>query len=192
MSGSDSEDPIASDWETMVVVGHVARAHGKRGQVIVNPETDFPEARFREGAVLVARVGPDTREVRITDVRFQGGRPVIALDGVATIDAAESLAGVELRVPEAALPTLPSGTHYQHELVGCVVTTVAGARVGTVAEIHGPPGAQRLIVRAADTSDAGREIDVPFVEAICVRVDTANRSIVIDPPKGLLELNRAG
>ena len=191
MSGSNP-GPIALDWDKMVVVGHVARAHGNRGQVIVNPQTDFPETRFREGAVLCARVGHDTREVRITDVRFQGGRPVIALDGVATMDGAESLAGAELRVPEAALPTLPSGTHYQHELVGCVVTTVAGGHVGTVAEIQGPPGAQRLIVRAAGATDTGIEIDVPFAEAICVRVDTTRRSILIDPPEGLLELNRTG
>ena len=30
------------DWDEMAVVGRIARAHGLRGQVIVNPETDFP------------------------------------------------------------------------------------------------------------------------------------------------------
>ena len=128
-------------------MGQIARAHGNRGQVIVNPETDFPDVRFQEGAVLVALVGNDTREVRIAGVRFKSGRPVIALDGVTTIDAAESLAGVKLMVPEAALSNLSPGTYYQHDLVGCLVTTVEGACVGRVAEIHGLVGAQRLIVR---------------------------------------------
>ena len=36
----------------MVLVGRVARTHGHRGQVIVNPATDFPEERFAPGAVL--------------------------------------------------------------------------------------------------------------------------------------------
>ncbi|MGE5815987.1 MAG: hypothetical protein ACM36C_15970, partial [Acidobacteriota bacterium] len=31
------------DWDALVLVGRVARAHGNKGQVIVNPETDFPE-----------------------------------------------------------------------------------------------------------------------------------------------------
>ena len=29
-------------WDAMVVVGRVARTHGRRGEVIVNLETDFP------------------------------------------------------------------------------------------------------------------------------------------------------
>ena len=125
--GGETGRAIVADWETMVVVGQIARAHGNRGQVIVNPETDFPDVRFQEGAVLVALVGNDTREVRIAGVRFKSGRPVIALDGVTTIDAAESLAGVKLMVPEAALSNLSPGTYYQHDLVGCLVTTVEGS-----------------------------------------------------------------
>ena len=35
-----------ADWDDMVLVGRVARPHGLRGQVIVNPETDFVEERF--------------------------------------------------------------------------------------------------------------------------------------------------
>ncbi len=44
-----------------LVVGRVARPHGLRGQVIVNPETDFPDERFRVGEVLlVANAGTET------------------------------------------------------------------------------------------------------------------------------------
>ena len=39
------------DWEAMALVGRIARAHGIRGQVIVNPETDFPDERFRPGDI---------------------------------------------------------------------------------------------------------------------------------------------
>ena len=38
-----------TDWDDMALVGRIARPHGIRGQVIVNPETDFPEERFRAG-----------------------------------------------------------------------------------------------------------------------------------------------
>ena len=37
-------------WDDMVVVGRIARPHGLRGHVIVNPDTDFVETRFRPGA----------------------------------------------------------------------------------------------------------------------------------------------
>ena len=39
----------------MVLVGRVARPHGLRGHVVVNPETDFVEERFRPGATLWTR-----------------------------------------------------------------------------------------------------------------------------------------
>ncbi len=36
----------------MAVVGHIARTHGIRGQMVVNPLTDFLEDRFHAGAEL--------------------------------------------------------------------------------------------------------------------------------------------
>ena len=44
-------------WDEMAVVGQIARAHGIRGQVIVNPETDFLEQRFQPDAELCAGTG---------------------------------------------------------------------------------------------------------------------------------------
>ena len=34
------------DWEGMALVGRISRPHGLRGQVAINPETDFIEERF--------------------------------------------------------------------------------------------------------------------------------------------------
>ncbi len=81
--------------DELVVVGRVARAHGNKGQVIVNPDTDFAEERFRPGAVVL--VGVEARARVIRSVRFHQGRPVIALDGVETMTDAEDLAGAELQ-----------------------------------------------------------------------------------------------
>ena len=47
----------------LVLVGRVARAHGNKGQVIVNPETDFPDERFRVGGTLL--VGDAATPLRI-------------------------------------------------------------------------------------------------------------------------------
>ena len=176
---------MVNKWEEMVVVGRVARAHGNRGRVIVNPETDFLEQRFQRGGKLLARRCHETRELQIADVRFQSGRPVIGFEGIITMDAADELADMELRIPATALSELPAGAYYQHDLVGCGVTTVSGRPVGMVAAVRGLHGAYRLIVMAS----VGEEIDIPLVDKICVQIDLSDRTIVIDPPNGLLELN---
>src|SRR5207244_6363824 len=92
-------DPTATRplWHEMAVVGRIARAHGTRGQVIVNLETDFPERRFQVGAELFVERRGAVESLMLTAVRFQHERPVIAVAGVDTMDAAEALAGLELR-----------------------------------------------------------------------------------------------
>jgi ribosomal 30S subunit maturation factor RimM len=40
------------DWDDLILVGVVARTHGNKGHVIVNPHTDFLEERFRVGAAF--------------------------------------------------------------------------------------------------------------------------------------------
>lgn len=174
----------------MVVVGRVARAHGNRGAVIVNVETDFPELRYQRGNLLYANVGGRVRELPISAARFHRERPVLTLDGVDTMGAAEALAGTELRVPEAALVSLPPDTFYQHQLMGCVVQTVSGEVVGTVTGVEGAAGVQRLTVRPSAEADDHGEIEVPLAAPICVRVDPEHQVVVVDPPDGLLDLNR--
>lgn len=172
------------NWDAMALVGRIARAHGIRGQVIVNPETDFPETRFAPGAELFTERGGRIEPLRLTTVRFQHDRPVIGIDGVATMTEAEALAGCELRVPVEALPALPDGTFYRHDLIGCRVLTRAGADVGVVSDVEGTLGGSRLIVDGANG-----EVQVPLATAICTTVDVGNKRIVIDPPEGLLDLN---
>jgi 16S rRNA processing protein RimM len=168
----------------MALVGRVARAHGNRGQVIVNVDTDFPEERFRPGATLFAMRDSRPTALTVTAVRFQAGRPVIGFDGIDTMDAAEDLAGAELRIPAEQLAELPPGVFYQHDLVGCRVETRNGATIGVVKGVEGTVGASRLVVAGA----AG-EILIPLAVDICTTIDVAARRIVIEPPEGLLDLN---
>ena len=93
-------------WDDMVLVGRVARAHGNRGQVIVDPATDFPDERFKPGSVLHMRRDNRVDPVTVESVRFHRGRPILGLAGVGTMDDAESLAGNELRITTDALQGL--------------------------------------------------------------------------------------
>jgi 16S rRNA processing protein RimM len=166
----------------LVLVGRVARAHGNKGQVIVNLDTDFADERFRPGAVVL--VGEQAVPTVIESVRFQQGRPILGFQGIHTMDAAEALAGAELKVPMSTLGPLPEGTFYHFELVGCDVQDVEGHRVGRVAGVEGTLERSRLVVEG----DYG-EVLIPLAADICVGIDVAQRRIVVSPPDGLLELN---
>jgi 16S rRNA processing protein RimM len=171
--------------DDLLLVGRVARAHGNRGQVIVNLETDFPEERFQTGRCL--QVGPEGGPLTprtIVSVRFHQGRPVIALDGVDSMTDAEALAGAALWVEAGTLAPLPPATFYRHDLRGCEVRTAAGAVVGPVVDVDGTLDRSWLVV-------AGRrgEVLIPLTADICTRVDPAAGVIEVVPPDGLLEVN---
>jgi 16S rRNA processing protein RimM len=183
-SGSRVPDPGSPNWDNMALVGRIARPHGLRGDVVVNPETDFVEQRFRPGATVWTRVAGRDEELTIVSARVVGGRPVLGFEGWSTIEAVERLAGRELRVPEEALQPLEPGRYYEHELVGCLVRTGTGDTVGKVVRVESGAGVSRLVI-----DGAGGEILVPLAAHICVEIDVAARTIRIEPPDGLLELN---
>jgi 16S rRNA processing protein RimM len=178
MSG-DERGPGAAE---LLLVGTIARAHGNRGGVIVNPETDFAGERFRPGEVLVVGPGAGVPR-RILESRFHQGRPVIRLEGIESMDDAERLAGSALRMPASALGPLPDGTYYRHDLVGCEVRDTTGALIGRVTRVEGTLDRSHLVVPRQ-----GGEAMIPLVDGICVSVDLAARQIVVDPPEGLLDL----
>jgi 16S rRNA processing protein RimM len=176
---------VSSIEDDLVVVGRVARAHGNRGQVIVDLETDFPDERFKVGEMVLAGVsGQPLRPLRIESVRFHQGRPIIALDGIGTMTDAENLAGQLLYVPAASRGPLPEGTFYREQLVGCEVTDVRGTAIGPVLAVEGPLERSHLVVNGPRG-----DVLIPLAADICVRVEPAERRIVVDPPEGLLELN---
>ncbi len=172
------------NWDDGILVGVVARTHGNRGEVIVNPETDFPEQRFRKGARLWTRRrdgAPSTLEV-IT-MRMHQGRPVIMFSGIGSMNDAELLAGQELRTDEVDTELLPEGEFFHRDLIGCEVVTEAGEVVGRVINVLDDSAQARLVVAGKRS-----ELLIPLADQICT-VDVAAKRITVRPPEGLLELN---
>ena len=178
---------MTAPWDQMVTVGRIIRPHGIKGAVVVAPESDFARERFQPGAVVQWQRNGEAAPIRIVAGREFGGRWIVELEGVATMNDAETLRGLELRIPVDALHELAPGAYYIHDLEGCRVVTLAGDDIGPVVGVQFGSGAPLLKIGEPD----GGEILVPLTDAICREVDLAARRIVIDPPAGLLELNRA-
>ena len=169
----------------MVLVGRIARPHGLRGEVLIQPETDFPEVRFAEGASLYARRGDTVVALVVDRSRAHVGRPLIGFRGFGSLDEVETLGRSELRIPESALAPLPEGEYYWYQYIGAPVRTESGDAVGEVVRVEPTGGSGVLIVQRGD-----EEVQIPLTPAMCpvLRPDL----IVVRPPEGLLELNTPG
>jgi 16S rRNA processing protein RimM len=181
-TGSDTACP---PWDDLILVGCIARTHGRRGEVILNSESDFPEERFQAGHRLLVQRAGRVEAMVITSAWFQKGRPVVAFDGVETMNDAEALAGLELRIPAKELAPLPDGMYYHHDLVGCRVETVAGEVVGEVRAVEGSGATSRLVVQSPGADEL-----IPLIDQVCRVIDPGARRIVIAAPEGLLGLNQ--
>jgi 16S rRNA processing protein RimM len=182
LSATTSAEP---DWEALVTVGTVARAHGLAGQVVVAGHNADAADRFRPGVALHTQLLGAPRVLVVTRASPFQSRWLVAFDGVTDRDAADQLHGADLRVAVESLPALPDGAFYHHALVDCEVHTTSGQCIGRVSRVEGGSGQSVLVVAMG-----GHEVLIPLVEALCPVIDPEHGRIVVDPPEGLLELNR--
>ncbi len=164
-------------YADLVTIGHVVRPQGRRGEILTLPLSDRP-GRY-EGLARVFVPGPagTAREVVVHACWRHKGRVVLKLEGVDSIEAAEALRGVDLRIPESDLPSLPAGTYYHHQLKGLAVRDEAGRSRGRVVDVLETGGTAVLKIARGITEDL-----VPLATDFVKRVDLAAAVVVVRFP----------
>ena len=168
----------------MALVGRIGRPHGIRGHVLITPDTDFVEDRFKIGSVFWIQASAGEESLTLATVRFNQGRPIVSFEGFESIESIAQLTGLELRIVEEDLSSLKSGEFYHHQLIDSVVETLKGEHIGKVIRVEGSLNASRLVVQGSRD-----QIQIPLAVDICVEIDPEKKRIRINPPIGLLELN---
>jgi len=173
-----------------LVVGHVEKPHGTRGEVAVRPLTDHPEGVFSPGVVLRAsRDGRapdlDFPPLRIVEARAVPGGRLVAFGGVEDRDTAETLRGLDLMEHRDNLEPLAPDEVYLHDLEGLEVRDPAGSPIGRVILVYDLQPAPLMELRLDD----GRTLMLPYRREFVPDVDVDGGWLVADPPEGLLELD---
>jgi 16S rRNA processing protein RimM len=172
----------------LMIVGRVRKAHGIRGELLVEPITDAPDAVFVSGRRLFAGTAtgdpsPDGQELHITAVRQHMDSVRLTLLEVPDRSAAELWRGRFLLVPQDELPPPADDEVYLHELIGMRVAHVDGRALGIVADTYDLPQGLMLDVRPVN---GGPTYFIPWQEEFLVDVDETSRVITVNPPEGLL------
>ena len=174
-----------------IIVGRVRKAHGIRGEVVVEPITDAPDAIFASGHRVFAGtasgdITPNHAELHVKSSRPFGDGYLIAFAEVPDRNAAETWRGRYLLVPADELPPPSADEVYVHELPGMRVELAHGELLGTVEETYELPQGLAIDVRRAPPHD-GQTVLLQFDERTIASVDREARVIVVTPPEGLLE-----
>lgn len=166
-------------FEELVAIGRIAKPQGRKGELATQPLSDRPERFPTLKRVFLPRPDGTAVEMTVSSCWPHKGRFVLKLEGVDSIEQADKLRGLELRVPEEELAALPEGSYYHHQLKGLVVEDGAGRGLGRVVDIMATgAGADVLVVEGA----AGESL-IPLAEDFVQRVDLAQGRIVVRPPE---------
>ena len=193
----------SSSW---IVLAHLLRPQGRKGELLAELFTDFPERFNDQKRVFLAapKFDGEPAEARSAVVAAywlpvgkNEGRIVMQFADIETISNAESIAGLDVIVPRDERVPLDDESVYISELVGCTLYDGPVA-VGVVADVQfamTPDGGRRLAEAApllAVTSADGDEILVPFAKAFLVGLNVEAKRIEMHLPEGLVEINRTG
>jgi 16S rRNA processing protein RimM len=157
-----------ADRPPLLEVGRIVKAHGLRGEVVVELTTDRDE-RVAPGTTLWDR---SERAYEVLRSSPHQGRWIVAFAGVADRTAAEGLRGTVLLAEALDDPDVL----WVHELIGSEAFDAAGKALGRVVAVQANPASDLLEL------EGGALVPVRFL------MSASAGTVVVDPPPGLLEL----
>ena len=169
---------IETEWAT---IGKVVALFGIRGELKVLLLTDIPNRFAGLGAVYA---GPDHTRRLIQSVRpYKGEMIVLKLEGIDDANTAESLRDQNLAIPVSELAQLPPDSYYQHDILGLMVITLKGQKLGSIVDIIVTGSNDVYVIKAPD----GSQVLIPAIKDVIKQVDLIRRTMYIDPLPGLLD-----
>jgi 16S rRNA processing protein RimM len=190
-----------------VTLARLLRPQGRRGELLADLLTDFPEQLQNPAGVylVAASATAPAPTVQRTVIESQwlptgknAGRIVLKFAGCDSINDAERLAHMQLMLPATERPPLDEDTFYVSDLIGSTLYD-NDTPIGEVVDVEfatTPDGKTRLpdtapllCVHLLNTPEDTDPTLIPFVRAQLISVDTANHRIVMTIPTGLLDPN---
>src|SRR3954471_1327760 len=114
-----------------IIVGRIRKAHGVRGELVVETITDAPDAIFPSGHRVFAGtatgdIAPSRQELHITSTRDFNDGLLVHFDEIADRTAAELWRGRYLLLPSAEVPQPADDEIFMHDLLGMRVVLENG------------------------------------------------------------------
>jgi 16S rRNA processing protein RimM len=169
-----SGSPATGEPEYLVV-GLLRRAHGLRGEMLMEVITDFPERLQTNVPVFL---GQQHRAAVIESGRALGRGMLVKLRGIETSDAADALRGQQVFVTSEGRAPLQGGQYYHHQLLGSNVVDEHDHPLGRLIEILQTGANDVYVVEQA----GGKELLLPAITSVILDVDVEQRLMRVRLP----------
>ena len=175
-----------NEW---LIVGLITSCHGINGQVKVKSLSDFEERFLKPGIRWLQKENETPSKIKLTSGYKQPGKEtfIIKFEGITTRNNAEQLKNYKILVETNKLPKLKKEEFHLLELVNLQVKILENDELKIIGKVINLENEKNnlLIIELLKNQ---KKVLIPFVKEIVPVVDIKNNFLIINPPKGLLEL----
>ncbi len=177
------------DKNEWLVVGLITSCHGIKGQIKVKSLSDFEERFLTPGIRWLQRDNEPPSKVELISGYKQLGKEIfiIKLQGINTRNHAEQLKKYKILVKTNKLPKLKKEEFHFLELINLQVKTLKNNELQVIGKVINLENEKNNLL-VIELFENNKEVLIPFVKEIVPLVDINNNFLIINPPKGLLEL----
>ncbi len=163
--------------------GKILKRHGNQGHLIVLLEVDDAGDYETIESVYVdvahERIPFFIDSVEVVDKK----KLILRFQDVSTAEHADVFTGKELYLPLSSLPKLDGNRFYFHEVKGFKVVDEKYGDIGFIEDVLDLPQQALFQIR-----HQGKEILIPVVDEVILKVDRKAQTMHIRAPEGLIEL----
>jgi 16S rRNA processing protein RimM len=163
-------------------LGKIAKPFGSKGQVVAFLDVDDPSNYSKLESVYLDLDG-EWVPFLIDSIEIQSSRKVLLhFEDVNNAQDAAPYTGRELYLPLDNLPPLKGKKFYYHEVKGFSVIDVVKGNIGILVKVMDLPRQALLQIAFGE-----KELLVPLVDEIIVKVDRKKKELHIRAPEGLID-----
>jgi len=163
----------------LVFFGEVAKVRGNKGEVVVKTTPDIDNLPFISGEEVTLKSQKYLSKMYVENCREIDGCVLLKLKNIDSISKAYRLIGYAI-YKEGGPERKESKS-----LLDFSVEDIHGRQWGTVKTFN--PDSKNPLLEIVGNDDT---IYIPFSDTIIINIDKKKRIITIDPPDGLMDLNR--
>lgn len=156
--------------EEIFKIGKIINTHGIKGEVKVYPLTDDVKKFKKLKNVLI-----DGKERTIVGVKFQKDRVILKIEGIDTMNDAETYKEKYIEIFRSSEPQLDEDTYYIVDLIGCDVFDTDDVELGKIFDVISTPSNDVYWIKEP------KELLIPVLKDIVLDIDINNKKIVIKP-----------
>lgn len=175
----DSDSIAAEPLADIVVLGKIVGPYGVHGAVRIHPFADDPLAWAKLPHWWLGREGDAPalwKQTKLIRCKAHNDSLIAELAAVPDRNTSETMQGVLIGVPRAALPPAAKNEYYWADLIGLDVLNTHDQSLGKVVGLIETPA--NAVLRVGDGECAERLL--PFVAAVVLDVDMAAKCVRVD------------